>query len=167
MVNVLTSLLYLAFPMYDCRRRNISRLKCCFIEKAVCLCVGHLESYYSILIVAACMLVLGTGYGPEIDWWSLGIVSFELLTGWPPFYDREFNRMCEKILSLPVRLTPPFKPPLGKSVDDTRNFDTEFTKLSIEQLEDSVVASTLSGLKSSSMSAGADRDAGIPYDDEV
>ena len=30
----------------------------------------------------------GCGYGYEIDWWSLGIVSFELLTGWPPFFDR-------------------------------------------------------------------------------
>lgn len=30
----------------------------------------------------------GCGYGKEVDYWSLGIVCFELLTGWPPYYDR-------------------------------------------------------------------------------
>ena len=39
----------------------------------------------------------------EVDWWSLGIVCFELLTGWPPFFDRDFEKMCEKILSKPLR----------------------------------------------------------------
>ncbi len=43
-----------------------------------------------------------SGYGKEVDWWSLGIVCFELLTGWPPFYDRDFNRMCDKILYRPL-----------------------------------------------------------------
>jgi serine/threonine protein kinase len=43
-----------------------------------------------------------SGYGQEVDWWSLGIVCFELLTGWPPFYDRDFHRMCEKILYRPL-----------------------------------------------------------------
>ena len=125
-------------------------------------------------------------------------MAFELLTGWPPFYDREFSKMCEKILTHPVRFptkyqftaeaqafiktlllkdptrrlgcgssglaqfkahvffcgsggghsywnwddlecgrfTPPFKPPLGKSADDTRNFDTDFTRLAVEQPHD-------------------------------
>jgi len=44
----------------------------------------------------------GTGYSKEVDWWALGIVCFELLTGWPPFYDRDFNKMCEKILYKPL-----------------------------------------------------------------
>lgn len=45
----------------------------------------------------------GIGYGKEIDWWALGVVCFELLTGWPPFYDRDFTHMCEKILTRPVK----------------------------------------------------------------
>jgi len=45
-----------------------------------------------------------TGYSQAIDWWSLGIVAFEMLTGWPPFFDRNFNVMCEKILRKPVKL---------------------------------------------------------------
>jgi len=44
----------------------------------------------------------GIGYGHEIDMWALGVVCFELLTGWPPFFDKDFTRMCEKILSRPL-----------------------------------------------------------------
>jgi hypothetical protein len=29
-------------------------------------------------------------------------VCFELLTGWPPFYDWDFTKMCEKILYKPL-----------------------------------------------------------------
>ena len=29
-------------------------------------------------------------------------MCFELLTGWPPFYDRDFSKMCEKILYKPL-----------------------------------------------------------------
>lgn len=45
----------------------------------------------------------GSGYSFEIDWWSLGIVSFEMVVGYVPFFDRDFNRMCEKILHRPLR----------------------------------------------------------------
>lgn len=27
----------------------------------------------------------GVAYGPEIDWWGLGCVMYQLATGWPPF----------------------------------------------------------------------------------
>lgn len=37
-------------------------------------------------------------YGTGIDWWSLGTLMYEMLTGWPPFYDRDVKAMCDKIL---------------------------------------------------------------------
>lgn len=45
----------------------------------------------------------GTGYGTEIDWWALGIVIYELLLGHPPFFDRDFAKMCTKIMTRPIR----------------------------------------------------------------
>lgn len=58
-----------------------------------------------------------SGYGKQVDWWSLGIVCFELLTGWPPFYDRDFHRMCEKILYRPLNF-PTQKYNLSRGAED-------------------------------------------------
>ena len=52
-----------------------------------------------------------TGYGFEIDWWGLGIVCYEMLVGYVPFFDRDFTRMCEKIMSRPVRFPSKFDIP--------------------------------------------------------
>lgn len=38
------------------------------------------------------------GYGKAVDWWSLGTLIYEMLTGWPPFYDKNLRKMCEQIL---------------------------------------------------------------------
>lgn len=38
------------------------------------------------------------GYGPAVDWWTLGILMYEMMTGLPPFYDENTNTMYQKIL---------------------------------------------------------------------
>ncbi|KAJ4454201.1 putative Serine/threonine-protein kinase ppk18 [Paratrimastix pyriformis] len=30
-------------------------------------------------------ILLGTGHGPAVDWWAMGVILFEFLTGYPPF----------------------------------------------------------------------------------
>ena len=41
----------------------------------------------------------GMGYSVAVDWWSLGIVSYELVAWWPPFKHRDFAKLCEMICS--------------------------------------------------------------------
>ncbi|OQR82048.1 kinase [Thraustotheca clavata] len=41
-------------------------------------------------------------YGSAVDWWSLGTLLYEMLTGWPPFFDRDVQKMCENILIAPL-----------------------------------------------------------------
>ncbi len=31
-------------------------------------------------------IIQGNGYSKECDWWSLGILAFEMMNGMPPFY---------------------------------------------------------------------------------
>ena len=39
------------------------------------------------------------GYGPEIDWWSVGVIFFEMLVGYVPFCSNDTNEACYKVLN--------------------------------------------------------------------
>lgn len=45
----------------------------------------------------------GHGHGIAVDWWSLGTLLFEMMTGLPPFYAQNVNVMYQKILSGELR----------------------------------------------------------------
>lgn len=43
------------------------------------------------------------GHGKAVDWWALGTLLYEMLTGLPPYYDTNVQRMYHKILHEPLR----------------------------------------------------------------
>lgn len=43
------------------------------------------------------------GHGKAVDWWALGTLLFEMMSGLPPFYDTNVQRMYHKILHEPLR----------------------------------------------------------------
>ena len=38
------------------------------------------------------------GYGMEVDWWSIGVMFFEMIIGYPPFFSDNPSETCKKIL---------------------------------------------------------------------
>lgn len=38
------------------------------------------------------------GYTETVDWWSVGVILFEMLVGYPPFYSDEPSTTCHKIM---------------------------------------------------------------------
>lgn len=38
------------------------------------------------------------GYGQEIDWWSIGVILFEMMVGYPPFFSDSPSDTCQKII---------------------------------------------------------------------
>jgi hypothetical protein len=44
-------------------------------------------------------MILNTGYGFSVDFWSLGILAYELLCGFPPFRKKDFEHLEEVLKS--------------------------------------------------------------------
>jgi len=44
-------------------------------------------------------ILQGNGYTKAVDWWALGILIFEMLSGNPPFYSQNIQTMYSKIAS--------------------------------------------------------------------
>ena len=44
-------------------------------------------------------IILKQGHGKAVDWWSLGILIFEMLVGLPPFYNKNTRMAYEKLLT--------------------------------------------------------------------
>lgn len=39
-----------------------------------------------------------SGYGQEVDWWSVGVILYEMLIGYPPFFSDNPTETCQKII---------------------------------------------------------------------
>jgi protein kinase X len=56
-------------------------------------------------------IIQSKGHGKSVDWWALGVLVFEMLAGYPPFYDENPFGIYQKIL--------------GGKIDFPRHFDAK------------------------------------------
>ncbi|BGP40444.1 hypothetical protein JCM10449v2_004406 [Rhodotorula kratochvilovae] len=63
-------------------------------------------------------VVRGRGYGVASDWWSLGIIAFEMLYGYPPFVSKSRQETRNKILTWRKSLRFPAKPRVSREAVD-------------------------------------------------
>lgn len=57
-------------------------------------------------------------YGNECDWWSVGVIMFEMLMGYPPFCSNTIRETYEKIMNWKYTLQFPPEIPISKNAKD-------------------------------------------------
>ncbi|KAG0374734.1 cAMP-dependent protein kinase catalytic subunit [Mortierella sp. AD032] len=57
-------------------------------------------------------IIQSKGYGKAVDWWSMGVLMFEMCAGFPPFFDEDHIKLYGKIMAGKVRYPPHFQPAL-------------------------------------------------------
>ncbi|CAO3698047.1 hypothetical protein G6F70_005727 [Rhizopus microsporus] len=55
-------------------------------------------------------IIQSKGYGKAVDWWSLGVLVYEMLAGYPPFFDDDHLKLYEKILACKIKWPQYFDP---------------------------------------------------------
>ena len=75
--------------------------------------IGTIEYMAPEVIKGSDISAVGPGYGKACDWWSLGALGHDLMTGSPPFGGNNITKMQQNImkqkLSLPYYLSPDAK----------------------------------------------------------
>ncbi|CCI40102.1 unnamed protein product [Albugo candida] len=134
-----------------------------------------------------------TGHGTAVDWWALGMVLYEMLTGLPPWYTRNRQKLFDRVRNAPLtfpdevgeqarslisgfltrnpnerlgsktaedvkhhpffadinwqdlydrKIRPPFNPCANvANMEEPKNFESEFTKMQIQSVENSAIGS--------------------------
>merc|ERR1719226_462101 len=68
---------------------------------------------------------LQTGYTASCDWWSLGVIMFEMLIGYPPFCSENPQETYKKIMAWKETLAFPPEVPISEQAKETLAFPPE------------------------------------------
>jgi len=63
-------------------------------------------------------IISGRPYGKEVDMWSLGVITYILLCGYPPFYDENQSRLFRLIKKAKYKFDPEFWSDVSDSAKD-------------------------------------------------
>ena len=59
-----------------------------------------------------------TGYTKAVDWWSVGVIFFEMIVGYPPFFSEDPSVTCQKIMQWKKTLVIPTDAKLNPAAAD-------------------------------------------------
>jgi len=68
--------------------------------------------------IAPEVFMKNVGYGMECDWWSVGVIMFEMLIGYPPFCSESPNETYRKIMNWKQTLIFPDETPISPEARD-------------------------------------------------
>jgi len=68
--------------------------------------------------IAPEVFMKNVGYGMECDWWSVGVIMFEMLIGYPPFCSEHPNETYRKIMNWKKTLIFPEETPISDEARD-------------------------------------------------
>lgn len=54
-------------------------------------------------------ILYSKGHNSAVDWWSLGNLIYEMLVGYPPFFDKNANTMFQWIVTINPKFPPQIK----------------------------------------------------------
>ena len=71
-----------------------------------------------VLSLSSCFH-LQTGYTSSCDWWSLGVIMYEMLIGYPPFCSESPQETYAKIMKWKDTLVFPPEVPISEAAKET------------------------------------------------
>eukprot|EP00756_Hemistasia_phaeocysticola_P035793 Hpha_TRINITY_DN16605_c0_g2::TRINITY_DN16605_c0_g2_i1::g.182627::m.182627/K13303/SGK2; serum/glucocorticoid-regulated kinase 2 len=83
-----------------------SKGNCCLTDFGLATKAKLAESFVGTAAYIAPEFLIGEPHDLRADYWSLGILIFEMVIGIPPFYDDDVSRMYEKVLGAPLNFEP-------------------------------------------------------------